>query len=379
MSKNPVLNPFAESLGTPEAFMGFVAAASTVPGILISLPAGSLSDILGRRKVLLFSCVIFASAPFLYTLIDSWWQLVLVRFYHGFATAIFIPVARAAIAEHYPSKRAERISTFTSATIVGRSIAPFLGGFVLSITVWNYHTLYLIVGVVGVTTLFMASMLMPGEDKKPRIQSAKNPSEMPYEKVELRPTHEWVEVLRDFRIIVVATIDAATYYVYGAVEFFITGYLKNVASLDASLIGIVTGMQIALIPILGPFMGRLSDRIGREVPIITGLIISGLPLFVIPYTIQFLPLFFISMIYGLGFSLITSSTPAFVSDITKRGAHGATMGLLATIMDIGQTLGPIVTGIILSVFGYSGSFTSLGTILLGFCIFFIIFRRLFSS
>ena len=52
MSKNPVLNPFAEALGTPEAFMGFVAAASTLPGVLISFPAGSLSDIIGRRKVL---------------------------------------------------------------------------------------------------------------------------------------------------------------------------------------------------------------------------------------------------------------------------------------------------------------------------------------
>ncbi|MCD6593760.1 MFS transporter, partial [Candidatus Bathyarchaeota archaeon] len=134
MSKNPVLNPFAESLGTPEAFMGFVAAASTLPGVLISFPAGSLSDIVGRRKILLVSAVVFASAPFLYTFINSWWQLILVRFYHGFATAIFVPVARAALAEYYPSRRGEKISMFTSATIVGRSIAPFLGGFILSLT-----------------------------------------------------------------------------------------------------------------------------------------------------------------------------------------------------------------------------------------------------
>lgn len=63
MAKNPVLNPFASSLGTPEAFMGFVAAASTIPGILVSLPAGSLSDIFGRRKVLFVSGAVFASAP----------------------------------------------------------------------------------------------------------------------------------------------------------------------------------------------------------------------------------------------------------------------------------------------------------------------------
>ena len=88
MSKNPVLNPFAESLGTPEALMGFIAAASTVPGVLISLPAGSLSDIFGRKKILVIAGVVFASAPLLYVFVDAWWQLVLVRFYHGFATAI---------------------------------------------------------------------------------------------------------------------------------------------------------------------------------------------------------------------------------------------------------------------------------------------------
>ena len=93
MAKNPVLKPFASSLDTPDNLLGVVASASTIPGILISLPAASLSDIFGRRKVLLFSAFIFASAPFLYFGVDSWWTLALVRFYHGFATAVFIPVA----------------------------------------------------------------------------------------------------------------------------------------------------------------------------------------------------------------------------------------------------------------------------------------------
>ncbi|HIE14617.1 TPA: MFS transporter, partial [Candidatus Bathyarchaeota archaeon] len=158
MSKNPVLNPFAESLNTPEALMGTVAAASTVPGVLISLPAGSLSDMIGRRKVLLFSSIIFASAPFFYVFINSWWQLIIVRFYHGFATAIFVPVARAAIAEMFPSSKGEKISTFTSATIVGRAIAPFLGGYILAVTVWNFKALYLAVGVAGLTA-FLVTLL----------------------------------------------------------------------------------------------------------------------------------------------------------------------------------------------------------------------------
>ena len=134
MSKNPVLNPFAESLGTPEAFLGFIAAASTLPGVLISFPVGSLSDIFGRKKVLVASGMVFASAPFLYIFIGSWWQLILVRFYHGFATAIFGPVMMAAIAEKYTKQRGERMALFSSADVVHMltitstaAVAPTIG------------------------------------------------------------------------------------------------------------------------------------------------------------------------------------------------------------------------------------------------------------
>ena len=114
MSKNPVLKLFATSLEAPAELVGLIASASTIPGILISLPAASLSDIIGRRKLLLFSAFVFASAPFLYLFVTSWWQLIPIRFYHGFATAVFVPVAEAATAEMFPAKRGERISIFFS-------------------------------------------------------------------------------------------------------------------------------------------------------------------------------------------------------------------------------------------------------------------------
>ena len=371
MSKNPVLNPFAESLGTPEAFMGFIAAASTLPGVLISFPAGSLSDIWGRRKILLASSIVFATAPFLYLFIYASWQLLLVRFYHGFATATFIPVARSTIAEYYPSKRGERISTFTSATIVGRGIAPFLGGFLLAITVWNFQILYLAVGLAGVTTLFLTFTLL--KDKK--ITAEKDKSILEKGKP-VSIMSGWRTVLGSSNILIASTTEAAARYVYGALEFFLIGYLKNVAQLDPFLIGIIMGMQLILIPIISPFMGRLSDKIGRGIPIAAGLIISGLPLLMIPYVTGFIPLLVIAVVYGLGFSTVVSSTPALVGDLASRESYGAAMGFLATIMDVGQMLGPLVTGLILASFGYSGSFYSLGAILLGICILFTIFQKL---
>ena len=370
MSKNPVLNPFAEYLRTPEAFMGFVAAASTLPGVLISFPAGSLSDVIGRRKVLLASTIVFASAPFLYMLISSWWQLILVRFYHGFATAIFVPVARAALAEQYPGRKGEKISAFTSATLVGRSIAPFVGGFILSLTLWNYHMLYLAVGFAGIIALVMGFMLFKQMGEERRSDSLRHLQE----KSKTGRFDGFKTVLRNSSILIASLTEAAARYVYGALEFFFVGYLKNIAHLDPSLIGIIMGMQLALIPIVNPFMGRLSDRIGRNIPILGGLMINGLSLIAIPYNTQFLPLMIISIIFGLGFSMVISSAPALVGDLADKKSYGAAMGFLATIMDVGQMAGPIFTGFIMVSSGYMGSFLSLGAALLGVCVLFGVYR-----
>ena len=376
MSKNPVLNPFAESLETPETLMGFVAAASTLPGVLFSLPAGSLSDRWGRKKVLLVSSIVFASAPFLYIFINSWWQLILVRFYHGFATAIFVPVARAAIIDRYTSKRGERISTFTSATIMGRGIAPFLGGFILSITLWNYQIVYLIVSIIGLAVFLMTLLFLKEQEDTSRVHLPESSSSPSQESGEPDSTYGWKDIFKNLDILLVSSTEAAARYVYGALEFFLIGYLKDIAQLDPSLIGMTVGMQFILIPIVSPFMGRLSDRIGRKMLIVMGLTVSGFPLIVIPYMTSFLPLLAISLTYGFGFSMVISSTPALVGDLASKETYGIAMGFLATIMDFGQMLGPIITGVILATFGYSGSFLSLGIILLGSSIFFSVYRKL---
>src|SRR3989304_4085073 len=131
MAKNPALPLFIRSMGVSVSTVGFIAAASTVVGIVVSLPAGVLSDIIGRRRVILMAAIVFATAPFLYRLIASPWQLVLVRIYHGLATAILGPVALAAVTDTFEKGRGERMGWYSSATMVGRFLAPFAGGLLI--------------------------------------------------------------------------------------------------------------------------------------------------------------------------------------------------------------------------------------------------------
>ena len=108
ISKSPVLPLFATHLGADPSGVGIVAAVSAFMGVVFSIPAGMLSDKLGRRKMLLFSGVVFASAPFLYLMVNRLWQLALVRFYHGMATAAFIPVAMALVSDIFQKERGRR-------------------------------------------------------------------------------------------------------------------------------------------------------------------------------------------------------------------------------------------------------------------------------
>jgi len=366
MSKNPVLNLFATSLGTPEIWSGFVAAASTIPGILISLPAASLSDIFGRKKFLLIAGLVFASAPFLYLLITVWWQLILIRFYHGFATAIFVPVAEASIAELFPTKRGERISLFSSATYVGRLIAPTLGGYILFITARNFHVLYLGVAVAGMTALITALPYL-AERKQPAITQQESAK-----KTIKKLFSGWKTVAKNHGVLTVSFVQACQYYAYGAAEFYLAGYLPKVVHLDDSLTGIIITSIVGIAIFAKPYMGRVSDKIGRRIPIVLGCIVSSLPLLTIPFVTDFWVLLLLVVVYGFGFATVTASTPALISELVAKQLVGTSMGFLGTIMDVGQTLGPIISGLILATnLQYHGVFASLTLVLLFSCVVFV--------
>ena len=373
MSKNPVLKPFATNLGTPDDLLGIVASASTIPGILISLPAASLSDIFGRRKVLLFAAFVFASAPFLYLWVSSWWMLALVRFYHGFATAIFVPVAEASIAELFPTKRGERISIFNSATAAGRALAPFLGGYILFTTNQSFFTLYVSVGIAGVTTfvialLFLAERRKFAQDHIPSGRSA------------MKIFSGWRWIISDKAILGASFVQTIQYYVFSAVEFFLVGYLTDIVGLDLFSIGVITGSEIVALVIARPFIGRISDRIGRTKPIIAGIVASCLLVAAIPFTTQFPLLLTLAVAYGVALATVLSSTSPLVCDLVPAGLVGASMGFLSTMMDIGQTLGPIISGVIFATsLRYLGLFVSLSILLIVSSVVFLLSRRNSSS
>src|SRR4030043_166741 len=263
MAKNPALPLFIRSMGVPVSTLGFIAAASTVVGIVVSLPAGILSDLIGRRRVILMAAIVFAPAPFLYLIINDPWQLVLVRVYHGLATAILGPVAMAAVADTFEKGRGERMAWYSSATMIGRFIAPFVGG--LLIFGDNFHWVYLADGFAGVLALLAAI----------RLPLATNTSGSAWQAFKSQRGNYGQEIAFVFRhpgILATSGIEAVQYFAFGCLETFLPIYLNEKLGYTAWEIGLLFTAQILAATLTKPIMGRLSDRYGRVPMIASGLL-----------------------------------------------------------------------------------------------------------
>jgi len=356
MSKSPTLTLFATSLGASDPEIGLIAAASTIPGIIASLPFGILSDVYGRRKVILLSAILFGLSPFLYLFVANPFQLALVRFVHGFATAIFGPVSVALVADLFPIRRGEKMSIFSSATLFGRLMAPFIGGILLTLTNKNFHTVYLVCGVSAILAFVAATMIHPEKTATSQRLEPRN--------IGVAFREGFGEIISEHRIFAVSVVEAGQYFAYGAVEAFIPKYGEKIIGLSDWQIGAVLGLEVALLMLTKPFMGRLSDRAGRRLPIIVGLIFGASSLALMFLATSFLSLTLVLMVFGVAMSMVTASTSPLIADLCKQKSYGSAMGVLDTIMDIGQTLGPITFGLLLPILFYYVSFAFVGVVLL---------------
>ncbi len=351
MSKNPALPLFIRSMGVPVSTVGFIAAASTVVGIIVSIPAGILSDIIGRRRVILISMVVFATAPFLYLIISAPWQLVLVRIYHGLATAILGPVAMAAVADTYEKGRGERMAWYSSATMVGRFIAPLVGG--LLIFGNNFHWVYLADGFAGVLALIAALRLPISTTTSATTGEA-------FKKQRGKYKDDLLFIFRHRGILATSGIEAVQYFAYGCVETFLPIFLKEKLGYTTWEIGVLFTAQILAATLTKPIMGRLSDRYGRVPMISAGLVLGGVTTGLLMFSTNYVELLVLIALFGLGLATVTASTSALVADLSRAYSRGGAMGILSSIMDVGQSGGPIITGILISAFNYKTAFGVVG-------------------
>ncbi len=339
MAKNPALPLFAASLGAGPEGVGLVAALSPLAGVLVGIPGGMCSDVFGRRRMLLGSSVIFATAPLFYLMVESVWGLGLARFYHGLATGIFMPVAQASVAEAFDASRGERLGTFSSATLAGRFLAPMIGGAAL----WGgFGAVYGACALAGIGAMVLAWRLPPQASAPARACRAGVAASLR-------------ELAASPGIRAGCLLEAGILFAYGSFEAFLP-LLALERGHPAWVTGALFSAQIITVALTKPFFGRFSDRHGRTGQMLTGGALAAGACAALPLSGGLAWLFALSVALGLALSVATAASSAYVADLSRRENRGAAMGLLGSIMDIGHSAGPLVAGAVAAWTGSAGAF-----------------------
>jgi len=152
-----------------------------------------------------------------------------------------------------------------------------------------------------------------------------------------------------------ALVDMATYFSFGAVETFLPLFLA-LQGIGPYLTGILFAVQVLIIAGTQPFFGYIADHFDKRIQIMTGLIILGSSVALIPFTNGFLSALYAIIMFGLGMSLSTVTTSAYVADMAQKEQIGASMGALSSTMDIRHSAGLLVTGILIACTGYMSGF-----------------------
>jgi len=361
LARSPVLPLFALYLGAGPEAIGFAVGISTVTGIFFKLPAGALSDVIGRKKTMLIGVVVFAVVPFAYLFIRDYSLLILIRFIHGFATAIYGPVSMAVVMDVAGRKKGEMLSWFSSVTIIGNLVGAPVGGFILysmsagSPSLAEFQAVYIVSGIAGMLSLLIALKLLTHSEKVEKVKSLKESYGRFLAGIK--------EVASDKRVLITSNMEGLQNMTVGALEAFLPIYAVKVAGLNEFQAGLLWGIQVLATILSKPVMGKASDRYGRKPLITIGMLLCAVSFGTMPLLRDFYLLMLAAIVFGFGEAFVTSSSAALVADICKEKHFGTAMGTFGTIFDIGHASGPIVAGILIVRFDYLYSFWIMSAIL----------------
>ncbi len=346
MVRMPVLALFAQRLGAGPEAIGLIVSVSTLTGVLLKLPSGALSDIYGRTLLLRIGVLAFGLPPFLYPFVHEPETLTLLRLVHGLATAIFAPSALATVAHLYQARRGAAMGTYTACTQSGALLGPLIGGWL--VVAMGFNEAFLTAGGFGLLAVLLFFSLHIAEPP-PRI------AEKGLAPVLREMWNGFVIVARNRRVLVTSATDGAKMIANGALMAFLPLYGASVG-LTPWQTGLLFSVQALTSFFSKPVMGRVSDRVGRTPLILTGLLICAGTFVAIPHVSWLFGLLILASGFGFGEAVVTSSTAAFVADLSALKQLGAAMGMQGTIGDIGHAAGPLLAGLLIARLDYADAF-----------------------
>jgi MFS transporter, DHA1 family, multidrug resistance protein len=321
-----ILTVYATSLGASAATAGATISAFGASRLLISVPAGMISERIGRVRVMVVGLVLVAASSFVALTVHSMATLLACLVLQGVGSACYGTSALSAVTDRgTPQTRVRDMAAYQTATQIGLSLGPGLGGFAAAL--WGYGAPFTFQGLMALIAL-IAVMRIPDGRRPPSVGEAK------------------ARAGSMFALIAgVAGLSYALFFGRVASSWILMPLIAhNILGLGIGMVGaLLTVSSIANLTILR-FISTMVRHFGRAATMIGSTITVLAALSVLAFAQTEAMLWVFTILIGAGMGVSTALVTSYAADAAPPGRVGAVMGSMRMTTDLGAITGPILAG-----------------------------------
>jgi MFS family permease len=333
--------------GATPALLGLSMGVYGLTQSFLQIPAGALSDRIGRKPVIIAGLLIFAAGSLLAANADNIYQLIAGRALQGggaIASAIM-----ALVTDLTDEENRMKAMAFIGASIglsfsVALVLGPWLSG------MGGLSLIFAITGVLAIGGVLVTLLVIPNP---PRVRHRD-------------ATAVWSEIGKQLANRNMWPLNAGVFLLHAlmvAIFVAIPLQLTQLGLAKSSHSHLYLPVLLVAFVLMIPLIIIAEKRRQMKKVVLTAavLIIAALLLMTQASTIWHWGI--LLLMYFLGFNLMEASLPSWLSKIAPPGAKGSAMGIYSSMQFLGAFCGGSLGGLLMSQYGYQALFALLAALI----------------
>ncbi len=342
-SITPAFPKIMDTLHLTGGQVGMLITAFSIPGVFFALPVGIAADRIGRKKILAPGLLLFGISGAACAFTTDFTMLLALRFIQGIGATAAGVISPTILGDAYTGARRTVAMGYNVGVLnVGTASFPILGG-ALAMFGWQYPFLLPLAAIpIGLATLFLLKVPEPRSEVhirdylKGALVSIGNRQALGLFSITLMTfVVLYGSYLTYFPLLVATRFGASS---------FVIGIIMSATSFATAL----TTMKIRW------FIRRYRERelmiagfLGYAVAMALFPLVPCLWGFLVP-----------TMIYGFGGGVNQPSSQSILMSLAPESSRAGFLSVNSTILRVGQSLGPLIMGTVITFWGMDGVFFS---------------------
>ena len=339
----PLLPIWAHDLGASGIYVGLIFGAFSISRTFFLPYFGRLSDVKGRKPIILPGFFAYAVISVAFIFSEAVNTLIIIRFFHGIASAMLMPVIQAYIGDITPQGReGATMGLFNMSLFLGLSLGPVIGGVIKDYL--SLQASFICMGSLALLGFFLSLFLLPPTRSERGLNAAAK-------------SFSWKTLLDDRPLTGLLLFRFAYVVCVGIMWGFIPLYADIKFGASGSLIGILIMLGIFISGIFHIPMGYVADRVSKKLMVAIGGLIISYAILSFRWAGQVHDLVMASILFGLGGGIAMPALMAMaVLKGSKANAMGSVMALMTVAHSLGMLSGALLGGLMMDFFQLSWAF-----------------------